>query len=98
MSKVTGLKGLLALLVLMFTVAGGSARAATVRVRVGQTVKVALPRQPKIIGVEDPAIASIKVTDDGKALVRGLKAGRTRIIGRDFAELPFIIPVVVTQR
>jgi len=75
----------------------GEAAAAGVKVKVGQTVKVPLPRQPKILGIEDPSIASMKVTDDGHAMVTGLRPGKTRIIGRDFAELPIIIPVTVTR-
>lgn len=68
-----------------------------VRVKVGKTVKITLPRQPQIVGVEDPSIATLKVLPDGHALVRGVRAGRTRIIGRDNAQLPFIIPVTVTR-
>lgn len=75
----------------------GGAAAGGVRVKVGQTVKVALPRQPQIIGIEDTSIASMKVEGDGHALVTGLRPGKTRIIGRDFAELPIIIPVTVTS-
>ena len=75
--------------------AEGATGATVVKVKVGQTVKVPLPRQPKILGVEDPSIASLKVTPDGHALVTGLRQGRTRIVGRDFAELPIIIPLVV---
>lgn len=75
----------------------GEAAAAVVRVKVGQTVKVPLPRQPKILGIEDASIASMTVTNDGHAMVSGLRPGKTRIIGRDFAELPIIIPVTVTR-
>ena len=83
-------------IVLPLLLAGGAA-AAGVKVKVGQTVTVPLPRQPKIIGIEDASIASMKVTDDGHAMVTGLRPGKTRIIGRDFAELPIIIPVTVTR-
>jgi Flp pilus assembly secretin CpaC len=73
------------------------ALADSVRVKAGKTVKITLPRQPKIVSVEDPSIATLKVLPDGHALVQGRRPGRTRIIGRDFAEVPFIIPVTVTR-
>lgn len=87
----------LVLLVMLLTCATPAHAAA--RVKVGQTVKIALPRQPRIVGIEDTTIARlVKVTPDGFVLVRGLKPGATRIIGRDFAEVPIIIPLVVTRR
>jgi Flp pilus assembly secretin CpaC len=71
------------------------ASAAGVQVEVGRTVKIKLPRQPRIIGVEDPTIATLRLLPDGHALVTGRRIGRTRIIGRDFAEVPIIIKVAV---
>jgi hypothetical protein len=73
------------------------ANAAGITVKAGQTVKLKLPRQPRIIGVENPAIAALKVLPDGHALLTGLRAGRTRIIGRDYAEVPIIIGVTVVS-
>lgn len=67
-------------------------------VRVGEERSFALPRQPQILGSEDPAVATVTVLPDGRALVRGVAVGATRIVGRDFGDLPMIFPVVVTAR
>lgn len=72
------------------------ARAATtVEVKAGRTVTITLPRNPRIVGVEDPAIATLELLQDGRGRVSGKRPGKTRIIGRDFAEVPFIIAVRV---
>ena len=68
---------------------------AEVAVAVGETVTFPLPRQPQIIGVEDPAIASLEVLPDGRARVTGRREGGTRIVGRDHAQVPMIIGVKV---
>jgi Flp pilus assembly secretin CpaC len=64
-------------------------------VQVGETKSFALPRQPQIIGVEDPSIASMRVLPDGTARVTGLREGTTRIVGRDNAQVPIVIGVKV---
>jgi len=69
-----------------------------IRVKVGATVTVPLPRKPKILGSEDPAIATATVLPSGQVKVTGKKAGKTRLIGRDFSETPMIIPVIVEAR
>lgn len=75
-----------------------SAQARPLEVRVGDDTYLALPRQPRILGSEDDAIATVTVLPDGRARVHGVAAGRTRVIGRDFAELPMVFDVVVTAR
>lgn len=67
-------------------------------VRVGEEKSFPLPRQPQILGSEDPAIATVTVLPDGRAVVRGVSVGATRIVGRDFGDVPMIFPVVVTAR
>ncbi len=66
-----------------------------VEVRVGETVSFSLPRLVQIIDTEDHAIATIVVTPDGHVRVTGISEGRTRIVGRDLAQLPLIFPVTV---
>jgi len=91
--RVLGLAGCIAL-----AMAGSEASAQTaqaVEVRVGETVSFALPRLAQIIDTEDHSIATMVVTPDGQARVTGVAAGRTRIIGRDLAQLPLIFPVTV---
>jgi Flp pilus assembly secretin CpaC len=70
----------------------------SIELHVGEEKTFALPRQPQILGVEDPSIATVTVLPDGRAVVRGVAPGRTRIVGRDFGDLPMIFPVVVTAR
>lgn len=80
-------------------VAGGvEAQPRPIEVRVGEATEFMLPRQPQILGMEDPAIATVTVLPDGRAVVRGVSVGATRIVGRDFGDLPMIFPVVVTAR
>ena len=86
---------LLAAAVALIFAATTSEAAGGVYVARGNTVSVALPRQPRIIAVEDKSVAAMTVTPDGRALVTGLRAGRTRIVGKDYAEVPIIIPVTV---
>ncbi len=91
--RALGLAGCFAL-----AMAGSEASAQTaqpIEVRVGETVSFALPRLVQIIDTEDHAIATMVVTPDGHARVTGVAAGRTRIIGRDLAQLPLIFPVTV---
>lgn len=91
---VTGLLGFAAL---AWPGAGASAQTATdIEVRVGETVSFTLPRLAQIIDTEDHAIATMIVTPDGQARVTGVAPGRTRIIGRDLAQLPLIFPVTVS--
>ncbi len=68
---------------------------AAVEVRVGETVTIDLPRPPMILGAEDESIARVVVLADGRAAVTGVAVGHTRVIGRDFAQVPLIYPVVV---
>jgi Flp pilus assembly secretin CpaC len=72
------------------------ASADEVVVKVGAAVVITLPRQPQRIAVEDETVASLTLLPDGRARVRGLRVGRTRIIGRDHAQVPIIVPVRVT--
>ena len=73
-----------------------SAQSSTaVEVRVGETVSFSLPRLVQIIDTEDHAIATMVVTPDGHVRVTGVSEGRTRIVGRDLAQLPLIFPVTV---
>lgn len=77
---------------------GGAAAAQTsseVEVRVGETASFALPRLAQTIDTEDHAIATMVVTPDGQVRVTGVAVGRTRILGRDLAQLPLIYPVTV---
>ena len=67
-----------------------------IEVRVGETVSFALPRLVQIIDTEDHDIATMVVTPDGQARVTGVAPGRTRILGRDLAQLPLIYAVTVT--
>lgn len=88
--------GLAGCLALGLSGADASAQtAAAVEVRVGETVSFALPRLVQIIDTEDHAIATMVVTPDGQARVTGVAVGRTRIVGRDIAQLPLIFPVTV---
>jgi len=64
-------------------------------VQVGETKSFPLPRQPQIIGVEDPSIASMEVQPDGTARITGRREGTTRIIGRDNAQVPIVIGLKV---
>lgn len=78
--------------------AGADASAQTaheIEVRVGETVSFTLPRLVQIIDTEDRSIATMIVTPDGQARVTGVAEGRTRIVGRDLAQLPLIYPVTV---
>jgi len=75
--------------------ASAFAQDSAITVAVGETVTFALPRQPQILGVEDPAIASLTVLPDGRARVTGRHEGRTRIVGRDNAQVPMIFEVKV---
>ncbi|TAK28513.1 MAG: hypothetical protein EPO40_13840 [Myxococcaceae bacterium] len=91
--RALGLAGCLAL-----GLSGADASAQTtaaVEVRVGETVSFALPRLVQIIDTEDHSIATMVVTPDGQARVTGVAVGRTRIVGRDIAQLPLIFPVTV---
>ena len=91
--RLVGLAGCVAL-----AMAAGEASAQTtpaIEVRVGETVNFALPRLAQIIDTEDHAIATMIVTPDGYARVTGVAVGRTRIIGRDLAQVPLIFPVTV---
>lgn len=67
-------------------------------VKVGEELEFTLPRLAQIIDTEDHAIATLTVLPDGRARVRGVAPGRTRIVGRDFGDLPMIFPVLVTPR
>ncbi len=78
--------------------AGAEAQPRPLDVRVGEEKEFMLPRQPQILGSEDPAVATVRVLPDGHAVVRGVSAGATRIVGRDFGDVPMIFPVVVTAR
>ena len=78
--------------------AGAQAQPQAFEVRVGEERSFPLPRQPQILGSEDPSIATVTVLPDGRAVVRGVAPGRTRIVGRDFGDLPMIFPVVVIAR
>ena len=91
----------LALLVavpLALAASASRAQERALEVRVGDDAFLPLPRQPRIFGSEDEAIATVTVLPDGRARVHGVAPGRTRLVGRDFAELPMIFPVVVTAR
>ena len=91
--RLLGLAGCVAL-----ALAAGEASAQTtqaIEVRVGETVSFALPRLAQIIDTEDHAVATMIVTPDGHARVTGVSVGQTRIIGRDFAQIPLIFPVTV---
>jgi hypothetical protein len=89
------LLGLLALVGLA-TAPASAQPASAIEVRVGETVNFSLPRLVQIIDPEDHAIATMIVTPDGQARVTGVSEGRTRIVGRDLAQLPLIYPVTVT--
>jgi len=82
-------------IVLATLIAIPAAAEAQVVVEVGKTVKVPLPRQPLIIGVEDPKVASIAILPKGELLVTGKKVGSTRIVGRDHAHVPIVMGVSV---
>lgn len=71
--------------------------ATAIEVHVGESTLFQLPRPPMIIGTEDPSIARVTVRPNGQVVVYGLTVGRTRIIGRDFAQRPLIFPVVVLE-
>lgn len=73
-----------------------SAQSGGVEVRVGESVLFQLPRIAQIIDTEDHSVATMTVLPDGHARVTGVSEGRTRIIGRDLAQLPLIFPVTVT--
>jgi hypothetical protein len=64
-------------------------------VKVGHEIEFQLPRQPQIIDVEHHDVATLTVLPDGRARVRGVAVGATRIIGRDFGDLPMIFAVRV---
>ncbi|MFO0605493.1 MAG: pilus assembly protein N-terminal domain-containing protein [Polyangiales bacterium] len=89
---------LLASLVGALAAVTAGAQPRPLEVRVGEEKTFPLPRQPQILGSEDPAIATVTVLPDGHAVVRGVSAGVTRIVGRDFGDVPMIFPVVVTAR
>ena len=90
MKSLAGVLGLL-----LVTAVAGAQPADAITVAVGETVTFALPRQPQIIGVEDATIASLEVLPDGHAKVTGRREGRTRIVGRDHAQVPMIFGVKV---
>lgn len=69
-----------------------------IEVKVGEDVFFQLPRQPQILGTEHPDIATVTVLPDGRARIHGVSVGATRIIGRDFGDLPMIFPIVVAAR
>jgi hypothetical protein len=69
-----------------------------IEVKVGEDVFFQLPRQPQILGTEHPDIATVTVLPDGRARIHGVSVGATRIIGRDFGDLPMIFPIVVNAR
>ena len=75
-----------------------SAQSRAIEVKVGETVFFALPRQPQILGVENTAVATVAVLADGRAQITGVSVGTTRLVGRDFAELPMVFPITVTAR
>jgi hypothetical protein len=56
-----------------------------------------VPRLLQTIGVEDETVASLTLLPDGHARVRGRRVGRTRIIGRDYAQVPIVIRVRVRK-
>ena len=90
-----------ALAPLAFALAPARAQAQTpqeIRVKVGATTSVMLPRKPKFLGVENSELASATVMPSGKVKVTGKKAGRTRLVGRDFADVPMVIPILVQAR
>ena len=66
-----------------------------IEVRVGETAEFTLPRQAMIIDSEDHSIATFELRPDGTAVVTGVAPGRTRIIGRDYAQMPFLYDVIV---
>lgn len=69
---------------------------AQITVRVGATTVFQLPRQPQFLSSQNPAVAAMVVLPDGRVQVRGVSAGQTQIVGRDFAEMPFVYAVTVT--
>jgi hypothetical protein len=90
------LLGLLALVGVAAAPAPAAAQSAQpIEVRVGETVSFALPRLVQIIDTEDHAVATMIVTPDGHVRVSGVAEGRTRIVGRDLAQIPLIFPVTV---
>lgn len=68
-----------------------------VHVKVGKVATVQLPRQLQRLSTEDAAIATVEVLPDGRISVTGRKAGETRIVGRDQAQVPIIIRVKVSD-
>ncbi len=66
-----------------------------IRVKVGASAVVPLPRVPKFLSVEDPSIASAEVLPQGKVKVTGKKPGATRLVGRGFGGVPMVIAVKV---
>lgn len=66
-----------------------------IRVKVGASAIVPLPRAPKFLSVEDPSIASAEVLPQGKVKVTGKKPGTTRLVGRGFGDVPMVIAVKV---
>ena len=97
MSRIHSIVCIFALFLLPMASAPASAAAtAAVQVKAGKMVTIRLPRNPRIIGVEDPSVATLEILAGGHARVLGKRAGKTRVIGRDFAELPIVIPVTVT--
>ena len=68
---------------------------ASVIVKVGKSVTVPLPRHPQRLDIEDASVATMEVLAEGKVKVTGKKVGKTRIVGRDNAQVPIIIEVVV---
>jgi Flp pilus assembly secretin CpaC len=75
-----------------------TAQSRAIEVKVGETVDFALPRQPQILGVENTSVATAVILPDGHARITGVSVGSTRLVGRDFAELPMIFPITVLAR
>lgn len=83
---------------LALTAPAATAQSRAIEVKVGETVDFALPRQPQILGVENTSIATAAILPDGHARITGVAVGNTRLVGRDFAELPMIFPITVVAR
>lgn len=83
------------LLALSAAAGDASAQSSAVEVHVGETVNFAIPRLPMFLDTEDHAVATLVVQPNGQARVTGVAVGHTRIIGRDFAEVPMVFPVTV---
>lgn len=91
--------GLLAAAVVAFwwIAPAGAQTPEEVHVKVGKVATFPLPRQPLRLASENPSIATIQVLPDGRVRVTGKKVGNTRIVGRDQAQVPIVIRVVVSE-